>query len=470
MAVNNDFSAEFAVIGSMLRDESVVSGVLSVVDAADFADPTGLNRRLFEAARALFRAGEPVDPMTVLGKLGLDANAEARAYAARLMDETPTAANWREYAKLMHDAAVLRSVHAAADQLSGALTLEDCQKPAAALAAALSVKRGVRSRTLDELFTAFAERQSKPEAQKPRFETGFSVIDHKVKLTGGKFVAIGGLPSDGKTALALQLALRFAKDKSVGIFSLETDDETVGDRFVTSAMQIDYEKIIDRRLTDLDWVRFAEQLPRYCRRNLRVFDESRLRADQITALSAAYGFDAVFIDYGQIVETERVRGMTRAEQLAEVSIALKQFALATDTLVVVTLQRKPPERYKLKDGTVKTLAPTMEDIGDSRQWEKDADVLFMISRPDGGERISEEVADSPKLDYDKHRILKIAKNKEGQRGQCKLYFDGAHQTFYVLGSEPSAHRPGDRARKKDAGNPGQQFIPLSESEKGDMPF
>lgn len=469
MAAIDDFAAECAVLGSMLVDASIVSDVLSVVDAADFADPAGLNRRLFESARALFRAGEPVDRLTILGKLGLGDNKEARAYVADLMDNTPTAVNWPEYAKLMHEAAVLRSIRAAAMELSGALTLADCQKPAAEIAAALSIKRGVRSRTLDELLTAFAARQENPETQKPRFETGFSVIDHMAKLTGGKFVAIGGLPSDGKTALMLQLALRFAKDKSVGVFSLETDDETVGDRFVTSAMQIDYEAIIDRRLTDLDWVKFAEQLPRYSRRNLRVFDESRLRADQITALSAAYGFDAIFVDYGQIVEVERVRGMTRAEQLAEVSIALKQFALATDTLVVVTLQRKKPERYKLQNGAIKTLAPTMEDIGDSRQWSKDADVLFILSRPDGGERVSEEVADSPKLDYDKHRILKIAKNKEGKRGQCVLYFDGPHQTFYPLGSEPSARRPSDRGRKKkDAGNPGQQFIPLSED--GDEPF
>lgn len=470
MAVVDDFSAECAVVGSILVAPRIVSEVLSVVDVADFADATGMNRRLFESARALFRAGEPVDALTILGKLGLDTNSEARAYAAKLMDETPTAENWREYAKLMHENAVLRSIKAAAEELVAALTLADCQKPAAEIATALSIKRGVRSRTLDELLAAFAERQSNPETQKPRFETGFSVIDHMAKLTGGKFVAIGGLPSDGKTALALQLALRFAKDRRVGVFSLETDSETVGDRFVTSAMQIDYEAIIDRRLTDLDWVRFAEQLPLYARRNLRVFDESRLRADQIEALSAAYGFEAIFVDYGQIVETERVRGMTRAEQLAEVSIALKQFALATDTLVVVTLQRKQPERYKTTDGRVKTLAPTMEDIGESRQWAKDADVLFILSRPDGTETVSEEIADAPKLDYDKHRILKIAKNKEGQRGQCVLYFDGAHQTFYPLGREPSARRPSDRRKKKDAGNPGQQFIPLSDTEENDMPF
>ena len=441
-----------------------------MVDAADFADPTGLNRRLFESARALFRAGEPVDRLTVLGKLGLDGDKEARSYVAELIQVTPTAANWPEYAKLMHEAAVLRSVKAAASELSCALTLADCQKPAAEIAAALSVKRGVRSRTINELLTAFADRHGDPNAQKPRFTTGFSVIDHIVKLTGGKFVGICGLPSSGKTALALQLALRFAQERSVGVFSLETDDETVGDRFVASGMQIDYDKIVDRRLMDLDWVRFAEQFATYSRRNLRVYDESRLRVDQITALSAAYGHAAIFVDYGQIVELERVRGMTRAEQLAEVSTELKRFALATDTMVVVTLQLKAPERYKLKDGTVKTLAPTMEDVGDSRQWMKDADVMFILSHPDGSDRVSEEVPDSPKLDYDKHRILKIAKNKEGQCGKCKLYFDGNHQTFYPLGSEPSARRPGWRDKKKDAGNPGQQFFSLPKSEEGDMPF
>ena len=287
--------------------------------------------------------------------------------------------------------------------------------------------------------------------------TGFSQIDHLAKLTGGKFVMIAGQPSDGKTALALQWALHTAAAASTGVFSLETDDETLTDRFVTHGFGIDYDHIVDQRLTDLDWVTFAEKLPLYARRNLRVFDESRLTADQIAAVSTAYGFKVVFIDYGQLIETDHERGVPRAEQLARVSQQLKIFARETDTLVVLLLQLKQPERYKTRQGKLKTIKPTMEDLGESRQWMKDADVIFILSRPDENDNVDEDNPYVEKLSYDKHRLLKIAKNKEGKRGTVTLYFDGLHQTFYINGQQPEARRPSHR-KKRETGNPGQQTL------------
>ena len=66
------WQAENAVIGSMLIDETQVPAILSTVDIADIQDPG--NRRIFQAARALFQAGQPVDPFTVRDKLGALAN------------------------------------------------------------------------------------------------------------------------------------------------------------------------------------------------------------------------------------------------------------------------------------------------------------------------------------------------------------------------------------------------------------
>ena len=58
-------AAERCVIGSMLMDPAVCAAALGEVREEDFA--LDQNRRLFEAARALFREGAPVDPITVLG-------------------------------------------------------------------------------------------------------------------------------------------------------------------------------------------------------------------------------------------------------------------------------------------------------------------------------------------------------------------------------------------------------------------
>lgn len=463
-----DHIAEMSVLGAMLRDGSIVAEALATVQAEDFQDDK--DRRVFEAARALFREGAPVDPLTVLGKLGLDRDKDARAYVAQLLDVTPTTANWREYAALMRDEATLTRIQDAASRIYSAKTLDECREPVAELTSAFHAGRGIKGKTLEELLCAFAERHDSNAAQKPRYSTGFAQVDHLVKLTPGKFVMIAGQPSDGKTALALQWALRMAGEAPVGVYSLETDDETITDRLVTHSMGIDYDHIVDQRLTDLDWVAFAEKLPLYARRNLRVFDRSRLSAEQIAATSTAYGFRVVIVDYGQLIETEHERGVPRAEQLARASQTLKIFARDTDTLLMILLQLKQPDRYKTRDGKIKIVKPTMEDIGETRQWMKDADAIFILSRPDESQDNAD--GDNPyteKLSYDKHRFLKIAKNKEGRRGTLTLYFDGLHQTFYINGQQPGARRPSDR-KKQEAGNPGQiAFEAIPENEEG-MPF
>lgn len=468
-----DHAAEQSVLGALLRPgDELTAQILSTVRGEDFLDET--DRRYFEAARALYREGAPVDAVTVLGKLGLDKDADARAYVAKLLDETPTTANWREYAAIMHDEAVLACIQSEAIRIANAPTLGDCRESLAAIESAMRGGHRIRSKTLEQLLEDFAERQAPDHRQKQRFPIGFSGIDHNAKLSEGKFVMLAGLPSDGKTALALQWALKCAASAPTGLFSLETDDETVGDRLVTHGIGIDYDKIVDQRLTDLDWVQFAEQVPLYAKRNLRVFDESRLTPDQIAAVSTAYGLKVVFVDYGQLIETDHERGVPRAEQLARVSIALKTFARETDTMVVVLLQLKQPETYKVKvdDAYItKRKAPTMEDIGETRQWSKDADVILILSRPD--ETQAEATEDNPyvePLSYDKNRYLKIAKNKEGRRGTVTLYFDGKRQTFYVNGTQPHERKPSDR-KKQPVGNPGQQsFETLPRSAEKDMPF
>lgn len=460
----SNISAQQSVIGCLFRDPDILPDLLSVVDPADFDDTVSYDRRFFEAARALFRAGEPVDVLLIIGKLGLSENHEARTYAAELMDVTPTAANWREYAAMMHEAAVLRKIHAQAFTLQNTGTLEACREPMAALSAAVNAGHGIKSRTLTELLTDFGNRMAPDKPERERFYTGLGPIDSRVLLTKGKVMVLGGLPSDGKTALALVLALKFAEKYNVGFFSLETDGETLTDRLVASGFQIPFDSIVQQHMTDLDWVQFAQEQPKFINRRLRIIEESRLTADQIAAISTAYGFDCIFIDYVQLITTERVRGTTRAEQLSDVSQALKIFAQSTKTMVVELAQRKTPDRKEGQSGT------DMFDLGESSQFGKDADVILQLARPGKNDRVSDEDEGSKPMDFDKTRLLKIAKNKEGQRGTAKLYFDGNHQSFYILGQEPDSRRPADR-KKKEKGNPGQQsFETLPKADEEGMPF
>lgn len=109
-------TAENAVIGAMLIDETQVADILAAVDPTDLCDPG--NRQIYQAARALLLEGAPVDPVTIRGKLGKDS--EGRML--QLMEITPTAANWREYAALMREQATLERIRDIAQDLATALS------------------------------------------------------------------------------------------------------------------------------------------------------------------------------------------------------------------------------------------------------------------------------------------------------------------------------------------------------------
>ena len=73
----------------------------------------------------------------------------------------------------------------------------------------------------------------------------------------------------------------------------------------------------------------------------------------------------------------------------------------------------------------------MHDLKESGQLEADADMIFMLFRPNPKDEA---------LDHDRHRILKIAKNKEHRQGAWPVYFDGARQTFCTMAEEDGRSR------------------------------
>ena len=408
---DRQLDAERAVIGSVLQDEDIVRDVLSCVDAGDFLNPT--NKMIFQTVRALFRAGEPVDPITIRARIG----GEYSEYLVQLMEITPTAANWRVYADLMHQQAALGRVKDLALELDEACTLEDCRKPVAALGQLLADGRKVEGWTMREMMEDFFASQKLDAEQTEFFTYGLSVLDRGTYTEPGDVVMIGGEPSSGKTALSLMMAYHMAGKHKVGYFSLETGKKKVRDRMVSTSMQIDFNAIKRRELSEKDWKVLAAKQADFSRRDLTVLHASGMTATEITDLSQAYGFDVIFIDYVQLVTPELDHRAIRSEQMADVSRTFHLFAQKSGTLVVELAQLSRPDRSR------GWREPEMQDLKESGQFEQDADLILMLYRPN---------QDDDGLDQERNRILKIAKNKEYRRGKWPLYFDGARQTFAVL--------------------------------------
>ena len=449
--------AENAVIGSLLIDSSIAKDVFAKVDGADFLN--GANRQIFQTARALFRAGEPVDAVAIRNRLGTDYN----DYFLQLMEITPTSANWEQYAAYMKEQTALQRVKDLAQDLLEAVSLDGCRTAVASLGQLLSSGQKVDAWNMRELLDDFFASQEAAQEAVQYITYGIPHLDEGTYTEPGDVVMIGGYPSDGKTALALMMAYHMAASHKVGFFSLETDKRKIRDRMVSHVAQIDFNDIKRRTMKDGDWTAVAAKSADFVKRDLTVLRGSGMTATDIQSISQAYGFEVVFIDYVQLIVPETARGTPRSEQMADVSRSLHIFAQRTGITVVELAQLTRPERGGWRE-------PDMHDLKESGQFEQDADLILMLFRPGPHSQWEE----------DKHRFLKIAKQKEGRWGTWPMFFDGSKQTFSVVVDDNKAVLrslvdAGKKARYKNRVEAlGQQTIPeiveLPPGDTKDLPF
>lgn len=400
-------TGEQSVLGSMFRDAGIVRDVLHTVREDDFL--LDADRKIFRACRELYAAGKPVDAVTVRDRVGSD----YQDYLLQLMEVTPTSANWEEYAAIMRNEAAVSRVHDLAGQLRETTRIEDCCPLIEDMRLISSGSRRTEAFDVTQLLEDFVARQTSGE-DPDYIRYGLAPVDDVAHTRLGHVVVLAARPSDGKTALALQLALEMAKTRSVGFFSLETGREDIADRMAASAFGVDLGSAMGHKLDQSDWDAVAARSGELAARKFKLIHCPAVTAERITSASEAYGFEVIFVDYLQLVTPTDARS-TRNDQVAQISRDLHTFAQRTKTLVFELSQLSRQEKGGWRE-------PDLPDLRESGQIEQDADMVMFIFRPpaDGG------------LDENTTRYLKIAKQKNGRRMRRAVYFDGAHQRFSVL--------------------------------------
>lgn len=421
-------SAESAVIGALLTDESLVRDMLLTVREKDFGNE--MNGKIFRAAKDLYFRGKPVTPITLRDRVGK----EAESYMVQLLEITITTANWREHARIMHEDAVLRRSKEIALEIIDSQNAENCRALSAKLQQEQAGDAPTEVYEMAELLAEFSARQTAKEPVR-YIETGNAWVDGGTFIQRGDVMVIGGRPSDGKTLLALQFGLHMAREWKVGFFSLETSRQKLADRIAAAMAEIDFGAIKRRELSESEWERFAIETANAERLKFSVVEASGFGVDEIMRWAEALELDVLIIDYIQLIRPANPRAM-RSEQIAEISRALHSFAQRTKTLIIELAQLSRPERSK---GNKNANEPyygeaSMFDLKESGQIEQDADLVLLLSRP------NEKEGYGPK----KQRKLRVEKNKEGRTGSSFLYLDGAHQCFIPITAETAKDRDFER--------------------------
>ena len=403
LLVQSAIEAQKSIIGSMLIDPELVGSVLSRLTDKDFIDDT--YRAAFLAFRRLHAQGRPIEPLTVNDALGGNWN----KVLAECMDWTATTAHIDEYVEILRKRALQYRLAQLGDRLADADDLDAALAAVDAIEAERCGKPGVKITTMEQAYGEFLDRHA--DGVKPDYLTwGIPALDDKVHVEPGDFMVLGGYPSAGKTALALQFCRHIARGKRVGYFYLENNDRKLFDRVVASVSMVPFQKIKTHDLGEDDFHAIVSMQDQLTSPKLEFIGASGMTVSDIRAVALSRHYDMIVVDYLQKIRGDRSR-MTDFERVSQISSDLQELGQQTGIYVMALSQLSRPEK---KNG--KTPAPTMASLRQSGQIEQDADVVMLVYCEDESQ---------PRL-----RTLKLAKNKEGMANiAMRMVFDGDTQTF-----------------------------------------
>ena len=426
--------AEQSLLGGLLLDNRKWDEVTDEVKVSDFYSQS--HRVIFQAIAGLQAAGDPADVITASEWLEADNKLEIAgglAYIGSLANNTPSTANILTYAKIVRERSILRSLIAAANDISDSAYNPEGKTPREVLDQAekwvfdISERDG-RSRqgytSIQELLARSIDRIEELFESKESITgipTGFADLDAMTSgLQRGDLVIVAGRPSMGKTSFAMNIAEYVAVEKQhpVAIFSMEMPGEHLAMRMLSSLGRINSTKIRTGKLTDEDWPRlnsavgFLDKAPMFVDDSAGLSPmDIRSRARRIVSENSQLGL--IVIDYLQLMHTSD-SNENRATEISAITRSLKILAkeLSVPIIVLSQLNRSLEQRPNKR--------PVMSDLRESGAIEQDADVIFFIYR--------DEVYNEETEQQGVAEII-IGKQRNGPIGTTKLTFRGEFTRF-----------------------------------------
>ena len=405
---------EYSILGTIITDGDCAGEVVAKLAPEHFSleATTGL----YEAISTLHLEGAPINQATVLRKAGSDYEVAVQEVCQYYTSQV----NLSYYCDLLKEQGQLRKVQTEALEISAAESLDHAREVLDRMNGLMVTQKRVTIMSAAEAALDFYDRQSAKE--KPEYLTwGMDKLNQCLYVQLGDFMVVGGYASSGKTLLSLQFALELAQKYRVGYFSLETSPQKLNDRTMAHLARIPLAKIKKRDLSDADWAAIAEASQKLAKMQLEFIDAGSMSVRDIQAISLNRRYQVVIVDYLQLV-TDHGKG--RYEQVTNISMGLHTLARSNGVAVIALAQLTRPDKEKGKPQP-----PTMSSFRESGQIEQDADVAILLWPSDPNDNKS-------------NRVLKVAKNKEGERARFELKFDGPCQTLTPV--EPT---PGEKFRR-----------------------
>src|SRR5216683_3004574 len=426
-----NLEAERSILGAILLDNHALNAAIENLKPEDFF--LEQHRRVFNQMIALGENQQAIDLVTLtesLHRVGELESSGGAPYLAALADGMPRVSNVEHYARIVKEKALLRNlIHAthniqqrAFEGEDGADAILDNAESSIFALAEDRVKAGLIP--IKAIVRENWERLDKIASEGKSVtgvSTGYGYLD---RLTSGfqssELIILAARPSQGKTALALNLAENIAINAGlpVAIFSLEMSKESLLQRLVSAVARIDGQAFRRGRMERAVRNEMNDALQRIEAAPLWIDDSGSISVLEIGAKARRLQRDKplslLIVDYLQLI-TARGRFGNRQEEVASISRALKGLAkeLQIPVLVLSQLTRAPEREER---------GPQLSDLRESGAIEQDADVVMFIYRPNWGKM------DLSSEERDQAEVI-IAKQRNGPTDKVRFVFKSRQTRF-----------------------------------------
>ena len=434
-----NIGAEKSVLGCVFSDNNrkgVLGEVISSLRAEHFY--LELHSAIYSVMTRLYMAGSRLDAVVILNECIRDGifegEAEAAACAKELMDEAPSSSAISEYARIVVEKSMLRSlILAAKDIIRTASAESDSAEKVMDFAEhkIYDIRAGEEDRSLTHISGIVFDRikdltemakESAKNGGKPvmkGLETGFTELDKRIfGLNNSDLLILAARPGMGKTSFAMNIAVNVAKkyrDKAVCVFNLEMSKEQIVSRMISSEALLSSEAMRTGNVANEKWGSITDaadilsQLPIY-------IDDTP--ACSVTAVKSKLrrikNLGVVIIDYLQLMTSANDYHGNRVAEISEITRSLKVMAkeLNVPLLVLSQLSRGTEKREDKR--------PMLSDLRDSGSIEQDADIVMFLHRnsyydeTDPNKELCECI---------------VAKNRHGETGPANIGWKGEYTKF-----------------------------------------
>lgn len=415
--------AERAVLTAMFLDRDAIYEVVQILRTEDFyRQDHGL---LYQCILELNEKGQPVDLITVSNKLSMENNAEKAgglAYVAQIAGDTVATSSVAYYANIVKEKAMLRDLIRVTSNLSNRgyqaseeadQLLDDAERMIMELSQGKMTKgltpiSGVIDDTIARLEFLYNKKDGLTGVT-----SGFQDLD---KVTSGwqnsDFIIIAARPAMGKTAFCLNMAQNAAIEtgRPVVVFSLEMSKEQLVQRMVSSAAELDQQKLRTGRLQEEDWATLVGAVGPLAEAPIYLDDTPAITVREVRAkcrrLKAEKGLAMIIIDYLQLMSGNG-RTESRQQEVSAISRSLKALAreLNVPIIALSQLSRSSEQTADKK--------PSLSHLRESGSLEQDADIVMFIHRDEYYNPDSEQKGIAEII---------IAKHRNGATGTVELSF------------------------------------------------